>query len=103
VVQGDAKVVAGDLVARIVDAGSWRVSVLMHGDPPAGDAECEVDGDGDADQAACQVVDVAPAGGDVAVTVAVTALTAPWLEQARSPYVRLGSGRFGAVARGEAP
>jgi hypothetical protein len=103
VVQAHARVAAGDLIARIVDAGSWRVSVLVRSEPPAGDAECEIAGDGDADRAACHVVDAAPANGAFGVTVAVSARAVPWLEHARAPCVWLGPGRSGAMARGPRP
>jgi len=98
----DAKVGAGEVVARLVDDRAWRVTVLLRGDPPGSASGCELAGDGAADRAACQVAEVAPADDHHAVTLTVSAAAAPWLERARAPYARIGPAE-GKVARKEAP
>jgi len=98
VVHDEARVATGDLVARILDPGSWRVSVLLRGAPPPSGAACEVAGDGDADRAPCQIVEAKESDGASAITLAVSSRTAPWLEFARSPYVRLGADEARTVA-----
>jgi hypothetical protein len=101
-VRTEARVAAGDLLARVVDADSWRVSVLVRGEPPDPRADCEIAGDGADDRAPCHVLEARVAEGQVAVTLALRASTAPWLEQARSTSVRLG-GSGAAGMRKEGP
>lgn len=89
VARHDARVAQGEVVARLVDGEAWRVSVTLRGAAPRPGAACEVAGDGAGDRAAGQVLEVASREGRHEVTCAVAAAAAPWLAQARAPYLRL--------------
>jgi len=88
-VRSEARAAPGELVARVIDPESWRVAALLRGPPPAAGAALELAGDGEADRAAAQVVEVLPVEGQVELILAVPASAAPWLGGARAPYLRL--------------
>jgi hypothetical protein len=81
-----AQVARAEVLAQLLDPGAWRLEVEVS-EPPPLDAACEVAGDAEADRAACRVLEVGGGKGGRMVTLAVDG--APWLEQARAPYVRL--------------
>ncbi len=82
-----AQVARAEVLAQLLDPGAWRLEVEPP-EPPPLDAACEVAGDAEADRASCRVLEVGGGKGGRVVTLAVDG--APWLEQARAPYVRLG-------------
>jgi len=89
VARSDARVAQGEVVARLVDGEAWRVAVTLRGEPPQAGASCELAGDGASDRATGRVLEARPGEGQFEVTCAVAAAQAPWLEQARAPYLRL--------------
>jgi len=89
VARNDARVAQGEVVARLVDPEAWRLSVTLRGEPPPPGAACELAGDGASDRATGKVLGATARDGQHEVTCAVTAAQAPWLEQARAPYLRL--------------
>jgi hypothetical protein len=89
VARTDARVGQGEVVARLLDGEAWRLSGTLRGAAPRPGAACEVAGDGASDRAAGTVIEASTREGVHEVTCAVTAAQAPWLEQARAPYLRL--------------
>jgi hypothetical protein len=87
VLPSGTRVLAGDLLARIVDGDSWRLSVLVRGEPPPIGARWELSGGVDGERTAGVVVGVRTIDSQREITLAVTAAAAPWLEGAGSPRV----------------
>jgi len=82
----------GAVLGWIADPTRWRLAIVLEGDPPPLDAECEVLGDAPDQRAPCRLVDATPGkGGRATATAEVAEPAAPWIGRVRSPRVRLAA------------
>jgi hypothetical protein len=84
-----ARVTAGAPLAHLADGTALHLEVALPGHPPALDATCELSGDVPGQVVPCRLVEARLVDGGTALVVAASTAEAPWLDEARSPSVRI--------------
>jgi hypothetical protein len=88
-VENKARVESGALLATVVDDRAWVIDAFVDGEPPPGEAACELRGDAVAERIACRLDGARPQDGGSELTVTVQAAEVPWVGGSRSLRIRV--------------